>query len=65
MGGLWVGAVHVVGGACDGRSVGRSGPCGGEGRTVGRCPGGAVPVLGRLLGFANASLTPSLLLGVP
>ena len=53
------------GGACDGPSVGRSGPCGGEGRTVGRCPGGAVPVLGRLLGFANASLTSSLLLGVP
>lgn len=52
----------------DGRAVGRSGPYGGEGRTAGRSvcgesTGGAAPVLGRLMGFADASLPLSLILG--
>ena len=53
----------------DGRAVGRSGPYGGEGRTAGRSvcgesTGGAAPVLGRLMGFTDASLPLSLILGV-
>ena len=52
MGGPWVGAIHMVG-----RAILRGGPC------VETSTGGAVPLLGRLMGFADASLPLSLILG--
>lgn len=54
MGGPWVGAVYTVG-----RAMLQGGPC------VERSTGGVAPVLGRLMGFPDASLPLSLTLVFP
>ena len=53
MGGPWVGAIHMVG-----RAILRGGPC------VETSTGGAVPLLGMLMGITDASQHLSLILGV-